>query len=310
MILLGIAAALMYLDISGAPQLQAIRQWTATVIQPVAWVASLPHTLATLGDNLQSRTRLVQENAELKREQLILRSRLQRTTALETENQRLRSLLSSSTVINQRVLIVEILEASQKPYRNQLLVNKGTADGVYTGQALVDAWGVLGQVIRVHRHTAVALLITDPQSGIPVEINRTGLHTVALGRGDGSTLSLPYLPNNTDIHVGDLLVSSGLGGRFPAGYPVGEVVQLRHPSGGSFMEAIAQPAAHIGRGHEALLVWNRGKPGHTLPKLPIQVPAPGTTPPTAAHASPQRYPTHPESSTRAAKSPPASSHKQ
>lgn len=275
MVALMVVSALFYFDLGGAAHLERARGWVAWALSPVVWVSDLPHSIEVIGENLRSRRALLEENASLKRRQLELDVRLQRMQALEAENHRIRSLLASSTAIKQRVLIAEILQTSQDPYRHQILIDKGSANGVYVGQALVDAGGVLGQVVRVRPHTAVALLITDPRSGVPVEINRTGLHTVALGRGDGSTLSLPFLPNNADVHVGDLLVSSGLGGRFPAGYPVGRVVQLRHPAGESFMEAVAQPAAHVGRGREVLLVWNTERPAVNLPTLPVDIAPPG-----------------------------------
>lgn len=273
-VLLAIAALLFYLDVSGRT-VQPVRQWTAWAMQPVAWVASLPRAVAHLGTNLRGRPALLAENRELRDKQFVLDARLSRMQALEAENRRLRSLLASSTTIDQRMLVAEILEASQAPYRNQILLDKGSGDDVYVGQAVVDAGGVLGQIIQVHRSTSVALLITDPQSGIPVEINRTGLHTVALGRGEGETLSLPFLPNTADIHIGDLLVSSGLGGRFPAGYPVGHITELRHPAGESFMEAIATPTAQIGQGRQVLLVWNGEGSPTNLPRLPVQIAPPG-----------------------------------
>lgn len=275
-VLLAVAGALLYFDVTGTASLDRARGWMAQALRPVVWIADLPHIVEDIGDNLRSRRSLLEENATLKHRQLELAVRLQRLQALEAENRRIRSLLASSTALRQRVLISEVLESSQDPYRHQILVDRGAKDGVYVGQAVVDAWGVLGQIVRVHPRTAVALLITDPQSGVPVEVNRSGLHTVALGRGDGSTLSLPFLPNNADVHVGDLLVSSGLGARFPSGYPVGRIVQLRHPAGESFMEAVAQPEAHVGRGREVLLVWNTEQPTTKLPDLPIAVPPPGT----------------------------------
>ncbi|TAM09791.1 MAG: rod shape-determining protein MreC [Nevskiaceae bacterium] len=274
-VLLAIAGTLLYFDVAGTAQLHRARGWVAQVLRPVIWIADLPHVVDDIGGTLRSRRALLEENATLKHRQLELAARLQRLQALEAENQRIRSLLAASTTLRQRVLISEVLESSQDPYRHQILIDRGSADGVYVGQAVVDAWGVLGQIVRVHPHTAVALLITDPQSGIPVEVNRTGLHSVALGRGDGTTLSLPFLPNNADVHVGDLLVSSGLGGRFPSGYPVGRIVQLRHPAGESFMEAVAQPQAHVGRGREVLLVWNTEQPAAQLPALPVDIAPPG-----------------------------------
>jgi rod shape-determining protein MreC len=237
-----------------------LRAWTATALRPLLWITTLPQATLQLGDHLGSRESLLAENRELKNRQFELDGRLQRLQALEAENQRIRALLSAASSVQERVLIADVLAVSQDAYRHQILLDKGERDGVYRGQAVVDADGIMGQVIAVNPGTAIALLITDPEHGIPVQVTRTGLQTVALGRGDGQTLSLPYLPGNADVKVGDTLTSSGLGGRFPAGYPVGKVAQLRHPAGENFMEAIAVPTAQLGHGDEALLVWNE-QPG-------------------------------------------------
>jgi rod shape-determining protein MreC len=252
--------------------LAPVRDGLAWLLRPVLWVAGLPSALAGTAEHLQTRESLVEENTVLRENQLLLQSRLQRLEALETENRRLRELLASSAQLQERVLIAEILSASQDPYRQQIVLNKGERDGVYKGQALVDAHGVLGQVIGVHPATAVALLLTDPNHGIPVEINRTGLQTIALGRGDGASLVLPYLPGTADVAVGDLLVSSALGGRFPAGYPVGTVTEVQHDPGEHFMEALAAPAARLNRGRQALLVWSE-----TFTVVPQPLAAPPAT---------------------------------
>lgn len=267
--LLVVLGGLFYADLRGTPQMLSARQWMAWVLQPVTWAASLPQSFSGISDQFASRKTLIRENKALKQRQLVLSGQLLRMQALEAENKRIRALLASSTVINHRVLIAEITRTSQDPYRHQILINKGKNDGVYRGQALVDAYGVLGQVVRVLDNSAVALLITDPNNGVPVEINRTGLQTVAVGRGDGQTLSLPFLPNNADVHIGDLLVTSGLGGRYPAGYPVGRVKALKHPAGDSFMEAIAQPAAHLNRNRQVLLVWTQNHGKRQQVHLPI-----------------------------------------
>lgn len=254
-----LSIALMVADTHGE-RLQPLRQWASWALQPVLWAADLPREVAELAQHFRSRESLIAENEKLKRQQLELQGRLLRMESLEAENERIRALLASATTLDRRVLIAEILAIDQDPYRHQIVLNKGSRDGVYKGQALVDAGGILGQVIQVNPSTSVALLITDPDHGIPVEVNRTGLQTVALGRGDGQALSLPYLPGNADVKVGDLLVSSGLGGRFPAGYPVATVHELRHPAGESFMEAIAYPTARLDQGRQALLVWNERPP--------------------------------------------------
>ncbi len=256
-------------------QLAAVRQWTAWTLTPVLWIAERPQAVSRAFEHLRFRESLLAENRALRDTELKQEARLLRLASLEAENQRIRELLASASALQDRVLIAEIVATSQDPYRHQIVLNKGVKDGVYRGQALVDAEGIMGQVVQVNPTTCVALLITDPDHGIPVEINRTGLQTIALGRGDGQGLSLPYLPGNADVKVGDLLVSSGLGGRFPAGYPVGEVHELRHPGGESFMEAVAYPRARLRQGRQALLVWSEhaAPPGEAAPpvSLPIEL---------------------------------------
>jgi len=258
---------------SRSQTLTPVRDGLTWLLQPVLWVAGLPAAVAGTAEHLQTRESLLEENNVLRENQLLLQSRLEKLAALEMENSRLRELLASSSQLEERVLIAEILSASQDPYRQQIVLNKGARDGVYKGQALVDAQGVLGQVISVNPATSVALLLTDPNHGIPVEINRTGLQTIALGRGDGQSLSLPYLPGTADVKVGDLLVSSALGGRFPAGYPVGEIRELKHDTGEHFMEALATPAARLNRGRQALLVWSESFPMEQPPAAPAETPA-------------------------------------
>lgn len=254
---------------SRSQALGPVRNGMTWLLQPLFWVAGLPSAVAGTAEHLQSRESLLHDNTVLRENQLLLQSQLQRLDALEMENQRLRELLASSSQLEERVLIAEILSASQDPYRQQIVLNKGAREGVYKGQALVDAHGVLGQVISVTPATSVALLLTDPNHGIPVEVNRTGLQTIALGRGDGQSLSLPYLPGTADVKVGDTLVSSALGGRFPAGYPVGQITELRHDAGEHFMEALASPAARLNRGRQALLVWSESFP---VEQPPVDVP--------------------------------------
>ena len=248
-----------------------VRDGLTWALQPVLWVAGLPSAVAGTAEHLQTRESLVEENTILRDNNLELQAQLQKVAALEMENLRLRELLDSAGQLAERRMIAEILSASQDPYREQILLNKGANDGVYKGQALVDAQGVLGQVMSVSPATSVALLLTDPNHGIPVEINRTGLQTIALGRGDGQNLSLPYLPGTADVKVGDLLVSSPLGGRFPAGYPVGTITELRHEPGEHFMEALATPAARLNRGRQALLVWSETE-APVAPPTPEGVP--------------------------------------
>ncbi|MDE2148816.1 MAG: rod shape-determining protein MreC [Gammaproteobacteria bacterium] len=272
------AAALLASDLAGSPWPSEMRRSLNWALQPLVWLSALPASLDALGEQFKGRERLIAENRALRARQLELGGRLLKFDALQAENQRLRALLASASTLKERVLIASVLRTSQDPYRQQIVIDKGQREGAYPGQALIDAWGVLGQVIEVNRNSATALLITDPEHGVPVEVNRTGLQTIALGRGDGQTLSLPYLPSNADVRVGDLLVTSGLGGRFLAGYPVGQVTAIRRPAGESFIEAIAEPAAHLNRGRQVLLVWSR--------RAGI---APAGAPPAAAPAHPSAH---------------------
>jgi rod shape-determining protein MreC len=254
LLLMLLAMALIFADREGDRLLRA-RELLATGMAPVFWLASSPVRIGLVADRLQSRESLEQENQRLSDNLLLMQAKLQRLEAIEAENQRLRVLLASSQALEERVLIAEITDINQDPYRHQITLNKGRRDGVYRGQALIDAYGILGQVIEVSAGQSRALLITDPDHGIPVEVNRTGLQTIAVGGGDGQGLRLPFLPTNVDIREGDLLVSSPLGGRFPPGYPVGRIHQLRNTAGAHFLEARAYPSAQLNQGRQALLVW-------------------------------------------------------
>lgn len=237
-------------------RIKSPREWLAVALTPVVWLAEIPTRIGIVIEHMDSRQRLLNENLALKHRQLQIESQLQRYAALDAENRRIRELLDASARLTDQVAVADIIAANQDPYRQQITLNKGERDGVYRGQAIVDASGVLGQIVQVNPMTSIGLLVTDPDHGIPVEINRTGLQAIALGQGHGQGLRLALLPANAEIQKGDLVVSSSLGGRFPAGYPVGRVESVRHTAGGHFKEAIATPAARVGQGRQALLVWS------------------------------------------------------
>jgi rod shape-determining protein MreC len=185
----------------------------------------------------------------------MLSARIQQLASLETENMRLRDLLGSSFKIGERVLIAEILSVDMASYRQQVLINKGTSSGVFVGQPVLDANAVMGQVIQTNPFSSTVLLITDSDHALPVEVNRNGLRTIATGTGLGQELELLHIPKNADVRVGDLLVTSGMGGRFPAGYPVARVTQVRHSPDNPFTVVTAEPTARLDRSREVLLVW-------------------------------------------------------
>lgn len=227
---------------------------------PLYWVTDLPNQAGKWADNrLLSRERLVQENNALRSENLVLTQKLQKNASLEAENLRLRQLLNASEAIQDRVLIAELIGVTPDPQVHKVLLNRGEKHGVYTGQAVLDAFGLMGQVVEVGETHSVALLITDSTHAVPVQVNRNGVRIVAEGIGDLYALRLRHVVNTVDIVKGDLLVSSGLGQRFPAGYPVAEVVDIHVDPGRPFAEVIAKPMAQMNRSRHVLLVFEQEK---------------------------------------------------
>jgi rod shape-determining protein MreC len=251
-----VCIALMLFD-QREQHLVRVRQALSVVVYPVRMAVDLPfRTWHSLRDTFAARSALIEENRRLRRERLETEARLQRLEALERENARLRELLDSTARVGHRALVAEILSVDLDPYRQRLDLNRGLVDGVFVGQALIDADGVVGQVVRVGALTSEAVLITDADHALPVSVNRNGVHTIAVGTGDSGRLRLPYLTNNADIVVGDLLISSGLGGVFPPGYPVARVVEVKRRPDQPFAEIIAEPVSLLDREREVLLVWN------------------------------------------------------
>jgi len=186
---------------------------------------------------------------------LLIQTRLNKMSALEAENARLRQLLNAAPKLGEKVLVAELLRVNLDPYVHRIALNKGTRDGVYTGQPLADADGLVGQIESTSINNAFAMLISDPGHAIPVVVNRTGLRSVAYGVGMTHRLELRDITSSANISVGDLLVSSGLGGRFPVGFPVGIVESIDEAPGSSFRQAVVRPTASLDRNQEVLLVW-------------------------------------------------------
>lgn len=239
-----------------AHHLQVLRGVLSTVVYPVQLAVNLPiqwgHWIA---ENVSSREKLISENERLRREMLVVGSRLEKYAALEAENRRLRGLLDSAKKVGERVLVAELLAVDMDPFSRRIELNKGTRDGVRPGQSLIDSYGVMGQVVQAGPFSSVALLITDPSHEVPVQVQRSGLRAVAVGTGSVNQLKLLHVPNNADVRVGDLLVTSGLGGRFPAGYPVGHVISVARDRGRPFATVMVEPSARLERNREVLLVW-------------------------------------------------------
>lgn len=197
-----------------------------------------------------------QSFVELQQKQSILETRLQRYEALEKENQRLFNLLSVSKRFANDVLFTEIIGFDLEPFSHRIVINRGIESGVYLGQAAIAPQGVLGQVSKVGYHRSVVTLITDPKHGLSVQIQRNGLRTIIQGSGKSDQVILPFLENPSDIQTGDLLVTSGLGGRFPAGYKVAEVSDIIKDASQAFLTINARTAIQTGLAKEVLLLRN------------------------------------------------------
>lgn len=236
--------------------LTSMRSALSVVVYPLQMAVELPGSIAGwLHESLTSRRQLQEENASLRTQQLMMEAQIQRLASLESENIRLRELLGSSFEIGERILAAELMSINLDPYQHQVVINKGETDAVYPGQPILDAKGIMGQIVHVGPYTSTAILITDTSHAIPIQVNRTGMRALAVGSGRLDQLILPYIHNNADILPGDLLISSGLGGRFPQGYPVATVAAVQLDPGNTFANVIATPSALLDRSREVLLVW-------------------------------------------------------
>ena len=239
-----------------------IRSSIAVLVYPFQYVVNFP---ANVGDwaseSFTSRKTLKEDNAVLRTQNLILTTQLQKLNFIESENIHLRSLLESSKRVGERILIAELLSVDMDPYKQQVIINKGSTSGddIYSGQPFVDSKGVMGRLTHVSPLSSTALLITDASHILPIQVNRNGLRAIAKGTGDQTRLEIPHLPNNADIKVGDLLVTSGLGCVFPVGYPVATIVEINIDPSLPFAEVLAEPIAELDRSSEVLLVWPGGK---------------------------------------------------
>jgi len=253
------------------------RQKMSLVTEPFWWLAAAPMRMfRALRENLVFRSDLQDDNLRKRHDLEVAIARIHRLNAVADENLRLRQLLGGTRGYSLNVRMVGIIDIDLDPFRQRLLLDAGSDSGVEVGQALIDSGGVLGQVIEVGKNRATALLITDPDHAVPVQVARSGLRTIAFGTGHSDRLVLPNIPQSADIREGDMLITSGIGGRFPAGFPVGVVTGLHADKLRLFVIADAQPAAHLERGNEVLLINN-------LPAaIDVGPPAPKRAEPAAA----------------------------
>ena len=233
-----------------------IRRLLSVVAYPVQVAVASPFEgWNWFRDSVTTRDALRSDKAKLEAELRVAQFRLQRFEALEAETQRLRALRDNTAGSTDRFVVGDVMNVDLDAFRERVLVDKGAGDGIYVGQAVLDSGGVFGQVARVGQLTSEVILVSDAAHAIPVQINRNGLRTVAVGTGDTNRLKLPYLPTSADVVAGDLLVTSGLGGGFPAGYPVGTVAEVKRDPAQSLADVDVKPAAALDRSKELLFVW-------------------------------------------------------
>lgn len=258
--LIFISILLMYFD-NRDNHLDSARKSIGAAVYPLRVMVDAPVRFwRWLDDSMASRNELELELSRRNVERLLIKARLQKMNALEAENARLRAMLDARTHVRDQVRVAEIMYVDANPFNHSLVIDIGSQDGVFDGQALVDADGVVGQVIKAGLLTSQAMLISDTNHALPVEINRNGLRTIVVGTGEIDRLELPFVVNNADIRVGDLLVTSGLGGGFPAGYPVAIVASVTRIPQDPYADVSATPAASLGQVREVMLIFSTGAP--------------------------------------------------
>lgn len=258
-----LSCAMIWLDHRG-PHLERLRAALMTLTYPVQRLVQLPtDAIAFVANTFTTHRALRVENARLSGEVRDLKLGMQRFGALQRENERLRRLLGSATEVTERVRGAELISVETTASRRFVVIDKGARHGAFIGQPVLDADGVLGQVVHLGPFSATVMLITDAQHAVPVRIDRTGLRAVARGRHDESMLDLAFVPNTADIEVGDVVITSGLGGRFPEGYVVGRVATVDADPGQPFARVEVRPGARLANAREVLLVWPREAAGAT-----------------------------------------------
>lgn len=249
-----LSVALMLLDYRGG-WLHALRGQAETAMQPLWWLAGLPSRAgAGLRENLVTRTQLTADNARLRQALLVTQARNARLRTVAAENARLRGLLDSAARGRLDVQLAGVINIDLDPTRQRLLLDVGQRGGARQGQVVIDAGGLLGQVISTTATTATVLLLTDPDHAVPVMVARNGVRLMVYGAGRSDALQLADVPLSADVRAGDQLLTSGLGGRFPPGFAVGTVGKLHLDDSRAFLEAAVRPAAQLDRGRDVLLL--------------------------------------------------------
>lgn len=271
------------------------RYYVAMAVTPVHFIAGFPLRVGEFVSGMfQTRRNLLADNEALREQLLLQQFELQKLEHLQAENERLNELLKASSSVDEVVVRAQLAGIAPDPFTKRVLINKGSSDDVFVGQSVLDAEGLMGQVVEVEALNSWVLLISDPQHSTPVVVNRNGIRAIASGTRDSlHMLTLNNVANTADVQVGDLLVTSGLGGRFPPGYPVGVVKSVTVDPGKPFADILVTPTAQIDRSRNLLLVFPREEQQSVeredvLPADPPALPVaePSLEPPAEATAEP------------------------
>ncbi len=263
-----LSLVLMFLDQRGG-WLERVRYVLQAAVYPIQLAVNSPSAaLRWTRESFEARAALQAENAELQQQIRRLQVEAMRNAALEQENAQLRGLRARLPGLADRWLLGEVISTESTTLRQRLVINLGATQGVVRAQSVIANGGLLGQTLRVGPWSTEVILLTDPEHAVPVQVVRNGLRTLAVGSGEVSSLTLPYLPIQSDIREGDELVTSGLGGVFPAGYPVGKVVEVRRDGSSPLAQVRATTTAAPDRDREVMVIWF--KAGH--PAAPVKPP--------------------------------------
>ncbi|AMF95437.1 rod shape-determining protein MreC [Vibrio fluvialis] len=250
-----LSASLMLAD-SRLGAFSHVRFLLNSLVAPIQYAADLPRSMFDgFYENFNSRQQLMESNRALKRDVLTLKSDLILLDQYREENQRLRKLLGSSFVRDEKKVVTEVMAVDTSPYRHQVVIDKGRVDGVYEGQPVINEKGIVGQVTFVAAHNSRVLLLIDPNNAIPVQNIRNDIRVIASGNGQTDEIQLEHIATSTDIEVGDLLVTSGLGGVYPEGYPVAYVSEVDKDTRREFASIKAKPVVDFDRLRYLLLIW-------------------------------------------------------
>jgi len=240
-----LSCVLMYEDYQGTYTVK-LRSYLSASLYPIQYLINLPNNLReNFYENFLIREQIISQNQKLKEENLNLKSQMQQIYRLESENKRLYELIDSKPKTENTYLFADIISTSKTLYKHQILINRGSRDGIELGSSIVNAEGIVGHVIRDQIFASEVLLISDLEHAIPVEIVRTGLRTIAVGTGEFNSLRINTLPTNSDLKKEDIIITSGLGGRYPEGFPVGTVKEITAEAGNPFLEVEILPFANL-----------------------------------------------------------------